>query len=143
MSAPVSGHFITPNRCLLYPQKRTLIERVGMSALCQKQTFAASTLSAPSGRVSGSRRLPPGRAWGRHTYVRARLLCQQASPVRGGCLHRGRLPSMLSSLAESPPLNDLVLLESLAKTRRLPHDLQRSFPASAYKRKRACPRRRE
>src|SRR5215469_15606783 len=39
MSAPVSGHFITPNRCLLYPQKRTLVERVVMSALCQRQTF--------------------------------------------------------------------------------------------------------
>ena len=25
--------------CPLYPQKRTLIERVGMSALCHKQTF--------------------------------------------------------------------------------------------------------
>jgi hypothetical protein len=29
-------------RCLLYPQKRTLIERVGMSALCQKRTFCAA-----------------------------------------------------------------------------------------------------
>jgi len=28
--------------CLLYPQKRTLIERVGMSALCQKRTFCAA-----------------------------------------------------------------------------------------------------
>src|SRR5215831_4396838 len=26
--------------CPLYPQKRTLIERVGMSALCQKRTYA-------------------------------------------------------------------------------------------------------
>ena len=26
-------------RCPLYPQKRTLAERVGMSALCQKQTL--------------------------------------------------------------------------------------------------------
>jgi hypothetical protein len=26
-------------RCPLYPRKRTLIERVGMSALCQKRTF--------------------------------------------------------------------------------------------------------
>jgi hypothetical protein len=29
------------DRCLLYPQKQTLIEGVGMSALCQKQTFCA------------------------------------------------------------------------------------------------------
>jgi hypothetical protein len=28
--------------CPLYPRKRTLIERVGMSALCQKQTFCAA-----------------------------------------------------------------------------------------------------
>src|SRR5262249_53327316 len=29
-------------QCPLYPQKRTLIERVRMSALCQKRTLAAS-----------------------------------------------------------------------------------------------------
>src|SRR5262249_18325868 len=29
-------------RCPLYPQKRTLVERVGMSALCQKQTLSYS-----------------------------------------------------------------------------------------------------
>ena len=28
----------------LYPQKRTLVERVGMSALCQKQTSSVSKL---------------------------------------------------------------------------------------------------
>jgi hypothetical protein len=28
-----------PARCPLYPQKRTLIDQVGMSALCQKRTF--------------------------------------------------------------------------------------------------------
>ena len=39
MSAPVSGHFITPNRCLLYPQKRTWFGAIMMSALCQKQTL--------------------------------------------------------------------------------------------------------
>ena len=27
-------------RCPLYPQKRTLVERVAMSALCQKRTHA-------------------------------------------------------------------------------------------------------
>ena len=30
------------DRCPLYPRKRTLIERVGMSALCQKQTLCRS-----------------------------------------------------------------------------------------------------
>src|SRR6516225_10591738 len=30
----------TSNQCLLYPQKRTLELRRGMSALCQKQTHA-------------------------------------------------------------------------------------------------------
>jgi hypothetical protein len=30
--------------CPLYTQKRTLIERVGMSALCQKRTFAAQQI---------------------------------------------------------------------------------------------------
>jgi len=33
-------HRGTSVQCPLYPQKRTLIERVGMSALCQKQTYA-------------------------------------------------------------------------------------------------------
>jgi hypothetical protein len=28
--------------CLLYPQKRTLRNRIGMSALCQKRTFCAA-----------------------------------------------------------------------------------------------------
>jgi hypothetical protein len=40
MSALVkSGHWSTSAACPLYPQKRTLIERVGMSTLCQKQTL--------------------------------------------------------------------------------------------------------
>jgi hypothetical protein len=30
-----SGHCAVSGRCPLCPQKRTLIERVGMSALCQ------------------------------------------------------------------------------------------------------------
>ena len=34
-----SGHCAVSGRCLLYPQKRTLIERVRMSALCQKRTL--------------------------------------------------------------------------------------------------------
>jgi hypothetical protein len=33
-----SRHCSTSASCPLYPQKRTLIERVGMSALCQKRT---------------------------------------------------------------------------------------------------------
>ena len=43
-----SGHSLTFGRCLLYRQKRTLIERVGMSALCQKQTYAAQQKNAYS-----------------------------------------------------------------------------------------------
>src|SRR5215472_3483842 len=101
-----------------------------------------STLNDPSGRVSRSRRPPPGRAWGCRTYVRGRLFYPRASPVRGGCLHRGRSPSWPSSLGESPPQTDPVLLESSAKTRHLPHDLHQSSPASACKEKHACPRRR-
>ena len=34
----ISGHFAKSGRCPLYPQKRTLVERVRMSALCQKET---------------------------------------------------------------------------------------------------------
>src|SRR5215469_11974911 len=35
-----SGHRSTSDQCPLYPKKRTLVERVGMSALCQKRTHA-------------------------------------------------------------------------------------------------------
>src|SRR6516164_290784 len=35
-----SGHFRVSERCPLYPQKQTLIEPVGMSALCQKHAHA-------------------------------------------------------------------------------------------------------
>jgi hypothetical protein len=35
-----SGHQQMPASCPLYPRKRTLIERVVMSALCQKRTHA-------------------------------------------------------------------------------------------------------
>jgi len=40
-------------RCPLYPQKRTLVERVGMSALCQKRTSWSLPLpkaTSPHGR---------------------------------------------------------------------------------------------
>jgi len=40
-----SGHRGTSGQCLLYPQKRTLVERVGMSALCQKRTSASFRLA--------------------------------------------------------------------------------------------------
>jgi len=30
-------------RCLLYPRKQTLVEGVGMSALCQKRTSLTNT----------------------------------------------------------------------------------------------------
>src|SRR5215813_5934007 len=36
-----------PRDVPLYPQKRTLLSVIGMSALCQKQTFAASFESRP------------------------------------------------------------------------------------------------
>ena len=37
-----NGHSGTFDQCLLYLQKRTLIECIAMSALCQKQTFCAA-----------------------------------------------------------------------------------------------------
>jgi hypothetical protein len=36
----ISGHWRVSALCPLYHRKRTLIERVGMSDLCQKQTSA-------------------------------------------------------------------------------------------------------
>src|SRR5215469_16537358 len=35
-----SGHFATSGRCPLYSQKRTLIERVRMSASCQTRKYS-------------------------------------------------------------------------------------------------------
>src|SRR5262249_55923501 len=49
----ISGHFVKSGRCPLYPQKRTLVERVGMSALCQKQTFKVLGRAARSGERPG------------------------------------------------------------------------------------------
>src|SRR5215470_9688058 len=37
-----SGHDGSNLQCPLYPQKRTSVEAVGMSALCQKQTFCTA-----------------------------------------------------------------------------------------------------
>jgi hypothetical protein len=34
----ISGHSVRSRPCPLYPRMRTLVERVGMSALCHKQT---------------------------------------------------------------------------------------------------------
>src|SRR5215467_14192494 len=39
-----SRHQRTFRQCPLYPQKRTLVERVVMSALCQKRTHAVQQL---------------------------------------------------------------------------------------------------
>jgi hypothetical protein len=41
----ISGHGCLTFRCPLYPQKRTSAGRVGMSALCQKQTFRKADLT--------------------------------------------------------------------------------------------------
>src|SRR6516165_1336433 len=112
---------------------RRLIRSPPQGTYCRSGSDPHSTLNGPSGRVSGSRRPPPGPAWGCRTYVQGRQFYPRASPVRGGCLHRGRSPSRPSSLGESPPQTDPVLLESSAKTRHLPHDLQQSSPASACK----------
>jgi|SRR6516225_10586738 len=44
----ISRHSPTLSRCLLYPQKRILISRVVMSALCQKRTLCAAANSRHS-----------------------------------------------------------------------------------------------
>src|SRR5262249_16073089 len=42
-----SGHQRHVDPCPLYPQKRTLVKCVGMSALCQKRTHAVQQNSEP------------------------------------------------------------------------------------------------
>ena len=37
--------------CLLYPQKRTLIEPIAMSALCQKRTYAVQQITGSLGQM--------------------------------------------------------------------------------------------
>src|SRR6516162_125938 len=49
---------------------RRLIRSPSQDTYCRSGSDPHSTLNDPSGRVSGSRRPPPGRAWGRRTYVR-------------------------------------------------------------------------
>ena len=56
-----SGHWSTSASCPLYPQKQTLRSAAGMSALCQKQTYAVQqaagyeiTLSALASSDSGT-----------------------------------------------------------------------------------------
>src|SRR5215472_10560943 len=59
-----SGHSLTFGRCLLYRQKRTLIERVGMSALCHVWT-------APSWQgifTSANYRVVGRQSWRRTVY---------------------------------------------------------------------------
>jgi len=41
-----SGHFSAYAQCLLYPRRRTSELGLGMSALCQKQTFCAAVNNA-------------------------------------------------------------------------------------------------
>src|SRR6516162_339076 len=41
----ISGHCAVSGRCPLYPQKRTLELSRGMSALCQKRTYAVQQKS--------------------------------------------------------------------------------------------------
>ena len=43
-----SGHLIAACRCPLYPQKRTLLSAITMSALCHKQTSSGRPLAATS-----------------------------------------------------------------------------------------------
>src|SRR5262249_6373973 len=38
----ISGHRSSSNQCPLYPRKRTLLTVIGMSALCQKQTYGTA-----------------------------------------------------------------------------------------------------
>ena len=47
------------DQCPLYPQKRTLIERVGISALCQKQTSELFDYFVPRPSVSCANRADP------------------------------------------------------------------------------------
>jgi len=57
-----SGHRSMSASCPLYPRKRTFIERVGMSALCQKRTHA---LQQSGAEVMPYHRLVTGRAFGK------------------------------------------------------------------------------
>jgi len=63
-SAPATLSKNLKFECPLYPQKRTLIERVGMSALCQKRTFSLIRLSGQhaSGTIRGSSGPTPWRS---------------------------------------------------------------------------------
>ena len=44
------------SRRLLYPQKQTLVERIAMSALCQKRTFCAAERTSLFDQLVGGRK---------------------------------------------------------------------------------------
>src|SRR6516162_8285602 len=50
-----SGHWGTSEQCPLYPQKRTLISTVVMSALCQKRTLRSATSVSAKCQIQKSR----------------------------------------------------------------------------------------
>jgi len=40
----ISGHDVIKSRCPLYPQKRTSVNAIAMSALCQKRTLRSAAI---------------------------------------------------------------------------------------------------
>jgi hypothetical protein len=58
----ISRHRSTFNQCPLCPQKRTLLTRWGMSALCQKQIFCTAAVTSP---IQSTRRQAIGTMQGR------------------------------------------------------------------------------
>ena len=65
--------------CPLYPQKQTLIERVGMSALCQKRTLCAAKKMSLFHHLVGAGRSPEPQDHQKRTFVEVNwmsALCQ-------------------------------------------------------------------
>src|SRR6516164_9559770 len=74
-----SRHRSTSNQCPLYPRKRTSLERVGMSALCQKRTYDLC-LPLPGGQAVRS----ISRSWRRQLEARClRARCAADSIASG------------------------------------------------------------
>jgi len=62
--------------CPLYPQKQTSIERVGMSALCQKRTYALQQITGSLGQMLTDFGQELARAkWFRHVVITAGRPC--------------------------------------------------------------------
>jgi hypothetical protein len=114
---------ISDTECLLYPRKRSLVERIGMSALCQKATVksprapkvnvetlptvlaqaACSRFSTRISWITSNTRTPSSLGIGASHGEACKVLCASARP----CCHRASIAERLNSKSFSAPCGSI------------------------------------